>query len=106
MCNNYAPCFNGINVIVIPSYIQLPCFKLNCHLNCTYLSNSYHKNVAAAINLSMVGGHVIYQTDFREKQTLAFTWDKLFKNGQSKSCGGKPLKNLLSPLLNTSSHIS
>ena len=32
-------------------------------------------------------------------------WDKLFKSGVSKFCGRQPLKNLLTPLLNTLSHI-
>ena len=31
-------------------------------------------------------------------------WDKAFKSGLSKFCGRQPLKNLLSPLLNTLSH--
>ena len=33
-------------------------------------------------------------------------WDKVFKSGLSKFYGRQPLKNLLSPLLNTLSHIS
>ena len=32
-------------------------------------------------------------------------WDKVFKSGLSKFCGRQPLKNLLSPLLNTLSHL-
>ena len=32
-------------------------------------------------------------------------WDKVFKSGLSNFCGRQPLKNLLSPLLNTLSHI-
>ena len=32
-------------------------------------------------------------------------WGKIFKSGLSKFCGRQPLKNLLSPLLNTLSHI-
>ena len=32
-------------------------------------------------------------------------WDKVFKNGLGKFCGRQPLKNLLSPLLNTLSHM-
>ena len=33
-------------------------------------------------------------------------WDKVFKSALSKFCGRLPLKNLPSPLLNTSSHMS
>ena len=32
-------------------------------------------------------------------------WEKEFKNGLRKFCGKQPLKNLLSPLLNTLYHI-
>ena len=32
------------------------------------------------------------------------TWDKVFKSGPGKFCGRHPLKNLLSPLLNTLCH--
>ena len=32
-------------------------------------------------------------------------WDKVFKNELRKFCGRQPLKNLLSPLQNTLSHI-
>ena len=32
-------------------------------------------------------------------------WDKVFKSGPSKFCGRQPLKNLLSPLFNTLSHL-
>ena len=32
-------------------------------------------------------------------------WDKVFKSGLSKFYGKQPLKNLLSPLLNTLSHL-
>ena len=32
-------------------------------------------------------------------------WRKVFKSGLSKFCGRQPLKNLLSPLLNTLSHM-
>ena len=35
----------------------------------------------------------------------SFIWDKVFKSGLSKFCGRQPLKNLLSPLLNTLSHL-
>ena len=33
-------------------------------------------------------------------------WGKVFKNGLNKFCGRQPLKNLLSPLVNTLSHVS
>ena len=32
-------------------------------------------------------------------------WGKVFKSGLSQFCGRQPLKNLLSPLLNTFSHM-
>ena len=32
-------------------------------------------------------------------------WNKVFKSGLRKFCGRQPLKNLLSPLLNTLSHL-
>ena len=35
-----------------------------------------------------------------------FNWDKVFKSGQSKFTGRQPLKNLLSPLLNTLFYMS
>ena len=35
----------------------------------------------------------------------SLTWDKVFKSGLSKFCGRQPLKNLLSPLVNTLSHL-
>ena len=28
MSNNYAPCFNRIDFVVIPSYKELPCYSL------------------------------------------------------------------------------
>ena len=37
---------------------------------------------------------------------LYIIWDKVFKSGLSKFCGRQPLKNSLSPLLNTLFHIS
>ena len=36
---------------------------------------------------------------------LRFIWNKVFKSGLSKFCGRQPLKHLLSPLLNTLSHM-
>ena len=38
-------------------------------------------------------------------QPKGFIWDKVFKSGLSKFCGRQPLKSLLSPLLNTLSHL-
>ena len=37
--------------------------------------------------------------------SMTFIMGKVFKNGPSKICGRQPLKNLLSPLLNTLSYL-
>ena len=33
MSNNYAPCFNRIHFVVIPSYVELPCKNLSKHFS-------------------------------------------------------------------------
>ena len=43
--------------------------------------------------------------EYSTKIRRSLIWDKLFKSGLSKFFGRQPLKNLLSPLLNTLSHI-
>ena len=37
---------------------------------------------------------------------MSHKWDKVFKSGLNNFCGRQPLKNLLSPLLNTLSQMS
>ena len=49
---------------------------------------------------------VYMRPDLKFRFAIKKIWDKVFKSGLSKFCGRQPLKNSLSPLLNTLSHMT
>ena len=78
MSNNYAPCFNRIDFVFIPSYIELPCLNLrgiNCvcvkrKTLCNCLCSSSSCDSATLIRNIGVFGAKSYFTDHGTANTI------------------------------------
>ena len=57
------------------------------------------------LNNNVWYGSMARNNDLLKGTFQRFIWNKVFKSGLSKFCRRQPLKNLLSPLLNTLSHL-
>ena len=57
------------------------------------------------INSSTVGFPALMELFFSDWQQQWRIWNRVFSSGLSKFCGRQPLKNVLSALMNTLSHI-
>ena len=83
-------------------YLQKePLFSLELVLMCCNLLSLVQRSSSSLLSISRPSS----KWKINSSILLPNIWDKVCKSGLSKFCGRQPLKNLLSPFLNTLSHM-
>ena len=76
-------------------------FSLELVLMCCNLLSFVQRSSSSLLSISRPS----HKWKINSSILLPNIWDKVCKSGLSKFCGRQPLKNLLSPFLNTLSHM-